>query len=270
MSRAYCLIRAQPWYRREAFEAGLRKAGYEVSRDSPSKPGPGDLLLIWNRYGGWHEMATRFERDGGRVLVAENGYIGRRGSSPKFEVLKAGPQPEAYYALGRGFHNDAERVQAGSQDRWKSVGVELSPWRTEGEHILVVPNRSFGVPGRMMAPDWAINAVARLRKQTTRPVRVREHPGNDVPRRPLGEDLKGAWAVVAWSSSAAVHALVAGIPTFIEAPFQIVKGAGASGTMDAPEAPERLPHFEKMAWGQWQLREVESGEAFRHVLSSTW
>ena len=97
-------------------------------------------------------------------------------------------------------------------------------------------------------------------------MRIRAHPGNDEPARKIGEDLKGAWAVFVWSSSVALHALAEGIPTYIEAPHQIVKGASASGPVDAPVIPDRQPHFERMAWAQWRLEELESGEPFRHLL----
>lgn len=233
----------------------------------PDRGRPGDILLQWNRYATNHEIASRFEREGGRVFIAENGYIGRDGTAPKFDVHPGGPQPGHYYAVSEGFHNDASRVKAGGHERFAALGIELKPWRTGGGHVLVAPNRSFGIPERMMDPRWPDRCVARLRKQTKREIRVRPHPGNNAPKRPLSEDLKDCWAVVVWSSSVAVHALAAGIPTFIEAPFQIVKGAGASGPIDVPVMPERLPHFERMAWGQWRVDEISSGEPFMRMLA---
>ena len=110
--RAYCLIREQPWYRREAFTKGLKAAGYTLD-SSPPKGRPGDVLLQWNRYWGGHDQATRFEAEGGVVLVAENGYLNADGSSPKFAVHPHGPKPTDYYAIGLGFHNDHTRVMAG-------------------------------------------------------------------------------------------------------------------------------------------------------------
>lgn len=262
MRRAYCLIRSQPWYRAQAFVAGLRAAGYEVSTAVPDNVRPGDVLLQWNRYAVNHDQANRFEAAGGTVLVAENGYIGRDGVAPKFDVHPKGPQPESYYALGLGFHNDHARVLLGPE---RAPPLELQPWRRGGEHILVCPNRSFGVGNRIMPLDWAERCAERLRKQTRRPVRVRRHPGNDAPQRPLVADLAGAWAVVVWSSSCAAHALAAGIPTYIEAPHQILKPASASGPVDDPVCPEREPHFAVMARGQFMVREIEAGEPF-HLL----
>jgi hypothetical protein len=269
--RAFSLIRDRPWYRRQAFELGLKRAGYEVLQRHPARGAPGDVLLIWNRYGGNHEIAAQFERQGGTVLVAENGYIGQGGVPPKFDVHPAGPQPGSYYALALGWHNGRGRWPAGGPERLNALGVELNPWRTEGDHILVCPNRSFGVGEQVMHPDWGQRCAERLRKHTKRPVRVRWHPGNDAPKRALSEDLKGAWAVVVWSSSVALHALAGGIPTFIEAPWQVVKGAGASGSVDDPLVPDRLPAFERMAWAQYTCAEIESGypfQSFRELIAA--
>jgi hypothetical protein len=258
---AFSLIRSQPWYRAEAFAKGLKAAGYSVSQNHPVGA-PGNVLVVWNRYNHWDDAASRFEKQGGTVLIAENGYLNADGSSPKFSVHK-GPKPHDYYALGLGFHNDHTKVLASGSQRFRDLGIELKPWRTEGDHILVCPNRSFGRPERIMPPDWAEKAQKRLQSLTKRPVRVRSHPGNNAPQRPLSEDLKGCWAVYVWSSSVAVHALAAGIPCFIEGGYQILKPASATGSPDNPVCPERLPHFETLANGQFQLREIERGEPFK-------
>lgn len=265
--RAYNLLRSQPWYRAEAFSAGLKAAGYEVRTGVAERGRSGDVLLIWNRYWQTHELALRFEREGGTVLVAENGYLGAGGTAPKFDVHPGGPKPHHYYALGRGFHNDDTRWKAGGEERWAALRVELKPWRESGEHVLLLPNRSFGIPGRMMPLEWAGQAAARIRKQSQRPVRVRAHPGNDAPKRPLQADLEGCWAAVVWTSSAGVHALAAGIPVFCEGPAWSMKAAACSGPIDAPVLPERLPAFKRLAWGQWRLEEIQTGAPFRHLLA---
>jgi hypothetical protein len=266
LARAYSLIREQPWYRREAFSAGLRAAGFDVTENSHGPGKPGDLLLIWNRYGANHTAATAFEKAGGLVLVAENGYIGAGGSSPKFDVHPGGPKSTDYYALAVGGHNGQGTWPVGGPERWDALGIELQPWRREGAHILVCPNRAFGIPGRAMAQDWADRTAERLRKETKREVRIRRHPGNDAPKRPLEADLEGAWAVVIWSSNAGLHALVRGIPTYVESPFWVCHGARATGPIDDPVMPDRLPHLQAMAWAQWRLEEIESGAPFRALL----
>jgi hypothetical protein len=260
-------VRSQPWYRRQAFESGLKKAGYEVIGDLPREGKKGEVFVTWNRYATNHEVASRFEAGGGAVVVCENGYLGVGGSSPKFDVFtKRGPEPFHYYALGLGFHNDDSRFPAGGPERWQELGLELKPWRERGGHVLVAANRSFGVPGRCMPVDWPKRAVERLRKSTGREVRLREHPGNHAPQKPLNEDLRDCWAVAIWTSSAGVHALIEGIPVFCEAPHWIAKSAASTGPIDEPTLPDRLPAMQRLAWGQWQIREIESGEPFRRLL----
>jgi hypothetical protein len=264
--RAFSLLREQPWYRREAFHLGLRHAGYEVVAGRVEPPRKGDILLVWNRYGASHIEATKFEKEGGIVLVAENGYLGAGGTAPKFEVHPSGPKPGSYYALALHGHNGQGEWPVGGPERFEALGVEVKPWRTEGEHVLVCPNRAFGIPGRAMAPDWADRAAKHYAKQTKRPIRIRAHPGNNAPARPLSEDLKGAWAVVIWSSSAGIAALVEGIPVYCEAPFWICRGARAMGPIDGPITPDRMPHLQAMAWAQFQLSEIEDGWPFKQLL----
>jgi hypothetical protein len=260
--QAFSLIREQPWYRRCAFERGLKELGIPVENRHPVKPDKNTLLLIWNRYATNHAIAEQVERAGGTVIVAENGYLGAGGTSPKFDVHPAGPQPHHYYALSLDWHNGRGRFNHGGPERFAALGVELKPWRAGGDYVLVCPNRSFGVGQQVMHPDWAERVAAKLRKIGEKVV-VRGHPGSKQPKRPLAEDLAGASEVWIWSSSVGVHALVEGIPVNCLAPYWICKGAGY-GLADGARKLE----LERMAWAQWTLAEIESGAAFRHLLST--
>lgn len=264
--KAYCLIRPGPLYRREAFMSGLAAAGLDAKFGAPPGVSADVVLVIWNRYDTNHMLALQVERAGGTVIVAENGYLGAGGTSPKFDVTK-GPQPGHYYALAKGGHNGQGTWPDGNGSRWERLGIELKPWREAGDHVLVLPNRSFGIPGKMMPPDWPQRAVERLGRMTKRPVRLRPHPQNDEPKRHLSEDLKNAWMAVVWSSSAGLHALAAGIPVLCEAPQWIGKAAAATGLVDEGEPlPERLAMFQRMAWAQWTLEEIASGGPIRRLL----
>jgi hypothetical protein len=267
--KAFSQLRDQPWYRRQAFELGLKRMGFEVLRGAPLRASKGDVLLIWNRYGQYHEMALHFEKQGGTVLVAENGYLGADGTSPKFDVHPGGPKPHHYYALSIGWHNGRGRQAEGGPERFAALGVKVKPWRTD-EDILICPNRSFGVGEQVMHPDWAIRVAERLKKVTKRPVRIRSHPGNDEPKRKLVDDLAGVGVMVIWSSSAGVHALVEGIAVISEAPHWICKDATFKSlqqlTVLGAGYAEREKALERMAWAQWTLAEIETGEPLRHLL----
>lgn len=251
--RYCCQIREQPHYRRDAFEAGLRAAGLKPA----AGPSDCDLLIIWNRYGGWDTQASKVEKRGGVVVVAENGYLGNELAGDR------------WYAISRSQHNGAGQWPDGGPWRWDSLGVELEPWR-EGKEIVVLPQRGIGPMGVAMPDRWERDAVERLAKMTRRPVRVRAHPGVNQCV-PLEEDLRNAHCVVTWGSGAAWKALRMGVPVF----YDFDRWIGAPGAMPLRgadiECPlrcdvARLRAFRRMAWAQWKLSEIQSGEAFRALL----
>ena len=263
MATAYVLIRAEPHYRRDAFASGLRAVGYEVRHGTPSMLYPSDLVLGWNRYGTTHDICTRAENAGATTLIAENGYLNPGGSSPHSDSERQ------IYSLAIGAHNDDAAIAEASPERWAALGIELRPWRTDGAHVLICPNRSFGTPGRIMPSDWVEVTVKALRRLTDRPIRIRPHPGNSPAKKPLSADLAGAHCVIQWHSSAGVHALIAGIPVLCMAPAWICKSvAGADlSQIEAPPMPDRLPAMQRLANGQFSVGELSSGEAFRRVLA---
>ena len=261
MPRAYCTIRDAPHYRRAAFDAGLRACGFTVHDFLPSQPpGPGDVMVIWNRYGDKEPAADTWEKQGGTVIVAENGYIGRDA------------QGRQHYALAIHGHNGSGRWSVGGPERWAALGIDLKPWRLEGEHVLVCPNRSFGTRTTAMPHDWERKSVLELRKHTKRPIRVRPHPGSSAPARLLADDLVNAWCVVIWASSCGVHALAAGIPVICTAPHWICKAAADLDWLTLNQAcvrDRRQEAFERMAWAQWTVDEIASGKPFRYLLSDS-
>jgi len=274
--KAYCLIRPQPHYRREAFQTGLRMAGLDVRNGPPANVGRDTVVLMWNRYGDNHLLASRVEAAGGTVLVAENGYINRGGGTPKFD-LHEGVEPGHYYALAIGGHNGSGQWPQGGEDRLAALDLQLKPWREGGDYILVCPSRNFGQPDMLMPSGWLQQTIARLRKVNRLPIRVREHPGNSRPPRGLDEELQGAAAVVIWASSAGVHALAQGVPVAAYAPHWIAKLAAFDDVTEMmtlygrPDVMEKLENyrraaFERLAWAQWTVDEIAGGEPFDHLL----
>jgi hypothetical protein len=126
-----------------------------------------------------------------------------------------------------------------------------------------------------MPQNWAQDVAGRLAKLTKREIRIRPHPGNNPPAKPLADDLAGAWCAVIWSSSAGVHALVAGIPVICEAPYWICRpasflsGLSSIEEMEPPDSGSyrlRLAALQRLAWGQFGVEEIASGYAFTSVL----
>lgn len=260
---AICQIRPLPHYRRDAFEAGLRKAGYSlVNAGRPA--GPEDLLIIWNRYGASESMADTWERCGGTVLVCENGYAGKDSDGHQ------------YYAISAHGHNGSGWWPEGSEDRWAALNIPLQPWRapTDTGHVLVCGQRGIGSREMASPNGWHDHVASRLRKMTDRPIRIRLHPGNQPAKVPLEDDLRGAHACVVWSSGSGVKALIGGVPVLFDAPAWICKGASASVSQanldDLPmREVERVAALHRMAWAQWSVSEISSGEPFVRFLEAT-
>ena len=263
MNRAYCLLRADPHYRKDAFMRGLAACGFSVTDQWPERGPHGDVLVIWNRYYEYDELATRFEKQGGRVLVAENGYFGNQVNGVY------------WYALALGYHNGAgiwPTTDLDGSTRRQLLGVEVLPWHANRRgDVLVLPQRGIGPPGVAMPLTWANDVLVRLRALTSRRVRVRPHPGQSRPDVSLQDDLANCALAITWGSGAALHALRLGVPVFYDMPHWIGQGAamplGRATGLDEPYTGSRDVMFENVACAMWRLDEIESGHGIRTVLA---
>lgn len=244
---AQCDIPDGPNYRRADWLAGLEAVGFTL-RPRIADPRPGDVLVIWNRSNGRADEANRFERAGARVLVAENGYMGKMWRGQK------------WFALSEGHHAGAGWWPNLGPQRWDSWGVELRPWAGGGNQRLVFAQRGIGEPGVASPTNWA-EGVARAVGG-----RIRAHPGANVPAVLLADDLVGVEACFTWNSSAALMALTLGWPVFYGQPSWI--GAHAALPISTwPAAPlrddaKRLIMFQRLAWAMWTADEVRTGAPF--------
>lgn len=254
---AYLTIRDTPVYRRDAFAEGLKAAGFAVRNGYTLRPNPGDILVTWNRYGSNDIAAAAFERAGSKVLVAENGYLGRDwiGSN--------------WYALSLSQHNGAGQWRPGGPERWRSFRYHMRPWRSGGKEIVMLPQRGIGPPGVAMPQDFPARAQAALRSLGLPQARIRAHPG-EAHAVPLLEDLKDAALVVTWGSGAALKALLHGVPVVHGFP----KWIGATPGMQLDEwkgdllqsDAERERIFSSLAWAMWAVDEIAGGEPIARLL----
>jgi hypothetical protein len=266
------MIRSAPEYRADAFRRGLNRAGY-LWTERPFAPEPGDVLVIWNRYGRFADAARRFEAAGAAVIVVENGYhdAARRGWHDRhaYAMALSSAKGMGHNGSGRWPGNGVPYPQGlDPLDRVDGLHIQTQPWRTHGKHILVCGQRAIGEPPMQSPPDWAAGVCRRLRGLTARPIRLRAHPGNADPALPLSYDLAECWAVVVWSSNSATAALIAGIPVFYEAPHIVTQRAchKGIGRIETPEFPDRVPALVDLAWAQWSVGEIADGVPFRVLL----
>ena len=255
--RVLCKIRKEPVYRREAFERGLRVTGFTL-HDKPFKPdGPLDWLVIWNRKRGHDEQeAQQWELRGGKVIVAENGYLQR--------------QDKTTYAISIGQHNGAGDFPVHDEDRFTKLGFPLMPWRTSEHFTETVIRLQRGIGSTLMASpsEWPTSTMRFVEARSHGPVRIIHHPGNFAPRVPPEKDLQFAKQFITWGSSMGVLALTLGIPVVYGAPHWICE-EGASRLSDFPslkmDYTARDAAMHRMSWGQWHFDEIATGEPFARI-----
>ncbi len=253
MQRASVLVRDALHYRKSCFEHGVALAGYSI-KSHINDPGPGDLLVVWNRSFVGAEDAQRFERLGATVVVAENGYLGK------------GFLGGNWYALALDHHAGAGRWHDGGPHRWDGLGVKLHPWHRPGGETIILEQRGIGERGIKSPEGWA----EKTREQFGG--RIRAHPGKRAPSIELEKDLAHASRVITWASSAALQALMLGVPVWYEMP-QWIGASAARPLSEFGQEPRcdddaRLAMFRRLAWAMWQIGEIDDGTAFKHLLGA--
>lgn len=226
--------------RLKAFVSGIERHGYRAEIGFPDRIGPKDIFIGWNRINMGNVVAQQFQDRGQTVLIAENAawgndFLGRR-----------------WYSIARDYHNTAGCVPYGDTERWERLSVELAPFRLAGETVIL-PQRGIGSAPTRMPSGWANRARIDFGG------RIREHPGK-AERIDLKRDLEKAGRVITWGSGAAIKALMWGINVYSRMPNWI-------GEQDnSPVGRDEM--FQQLAWAQWELHEIESGEAFACLLQS--
>ena len=171
--------------------------------------------------------------------------------------------------------------------RWQKISsrlnIQMKPWRTEGNHILVCLQRNGGWSMRgYNSVQWANDTIATIRNITDRPILVRGHPGDKKTRYfpqhkdvfvsnspSILQDLKNAWATVLYNSSPSVISAIEGVPVFLTDPNpEHSQSHEVSNTkikrLNDPKLFDRQEWIEKLAMCHWNFQELASGEAWKH------
>lgn len=243
---------------------GLRRIGYRVVTGSGPPKSDRDVLLTWTVHRGHKENTARaFEAKGGRVIVFEEAH------------LKGLVRGEKLFTAVLHDHNGAGSWSVRGPERWASFGIGIKPWRERGTHVVVREQRSIGSTLMASPPGWHDATVAKLRRITKRPVLLRYHPKSRAhpeaaKKQPgLQAMLRDCHALVTWAASDGTEALIEGVPVIALAPHFFMESACGRdlASIETPVLPERLPGFERLAWAQWSLREIRSGETFEVLLN---
>lgn len=243
-----------------AISAGMRANGIEPVAITAGEPDT-KHVACW----GWRLGRALRER-GHEVLVMERGYLGDRfaWSSLAWNGLN-----------GRGLF---PRVDA-TPDRFHKH-FSMKPWKKQGDYALIlgqVPGDA-SLQGIDLAP-WYQIAAAAARDAYGLPVHFRPHPnvqargwsqsvrGCVTSAGDLNDALSGADVAITWNSNAAVDAVLAGVPT-VTADAGSMAWSVTSHQIGARIMPCRDAWAHELAWKQWSVDEIASGEAVIRMMKA--
>jgi hypothetical protein len=256
----------------EAFLHGLQHLGVEICANDLDSDG----VILWSQL--WagrmqpnREIYQHYMVKHGAVIVIDVGAIARN------HTWRISLWGNARLA-GQG-HDPARR---------EKLGMRLAPWRSQGRHIVIAMQRPDSNQWQGMPdPDvWLAHTVERIRSVSDRPIRVRPHPrysttwtSQDVtieqPLRISGtyddydfdRSIHDAWAVINWNSTPGIISALRGVPIFVgAASLAAAVGNVDLGQIDNPAMPDREQWCNDLAWTEWTLDEIHSGQPQRLIL----
>lgn len=182
-----------------------------------------------------------------------------------------------------GFYFDKDIDPTRWQKISKDLNLELKPWRSNGNHILICLQRNGGWSMQgLNSLNWLDQTINSIRKYSNRPIVVRAHPGDKKTKgiikikhknvflsakEKLTDDLIGAWATVVYNSSPSVASAIEGVPVFLTDPqprnsqsFDIANTDISN--IESPILLDRQQWVEKLSMCHWKFEELKSGEAW--------
>ncbi len=143
------------------------------------------------------------------------------------------------------------------EDRFKKLNLKIHDQKNSGEHIILsepsdVMKRIYNVP------NWTHDTKKLVRKYSDRKIIVH----NKYSKEPLKILLKNAWAFVSLQSTAGFMAMLNGIPSYFTE--KNLKNIGKFKDIEQPSINYKI--FNNLAYGQWTLKEIETGEAWDHII----
>ena len=144
-------------------------------------------------------------------------------------------------------------------DRLKKLNLDIIDQKKSGDFIII------SEPSAIMkkvynVPQWTEDTIKLVKKYTDRKVIIH----NKFSKEPLDFLLKNAWAFISLQSTAGFKAMQKGVPAFFTDHF--LKNIGEIKDIENPIINYNI--FNNLAYGQWTLNEIESGEAWENIVKS--
>ena len=184
------------------------------------------------------------------------------------------------------FFDQLDQTKWQRYSQWHNV-VE-KPWRSKGDHILILCQRPKG--WNMFGNDqdqWLDNTVATIRKFSSKPVVIRMHPGDGTrfkqiekiqkrfgntisisEKENIRDELLNCWCSVGYNSTPNVVSAIEGVPVYLEDPTHSwAKDVAFTdlNLIENPPLPGRDQWLQKIANIHWSNEEVRSGKLWAAI-----
>lgn len=256
----------------DAFEQGLKTLGYTSSTQ-------GEVAVIWSvlwngRMLGNRQVFNRSQQNNKPIIVLEVGGI-QRGTTWKVGI--------------NGINHGCFSLDNLDPNRPNRLGLELQPWRTSGDHILICGQHERSLQWQSMpkTSQWVFETINTLRQYTDRKIVVRPHPRSpftflnarqvgiikEQPRMIPGTyddydmKFKGVHAVINWSSNPGIRAVLNGVPAFV-GPHSLAYDVANYDLdrIESPAKPDRESWLVEYAHTEWTLDEIASGQPLSRLM----
>ena len=143
-------------------------------------------------------------------------------------------------------------------DRLKRLNLRFIEQSNKGKYIIL------SEPSEMMKKiydenNWVNETKKILKNFTDRKLIIH----NKFSNKSLDELLKNAWAFISLQSTAGFKAMLNGVPAYFTE--QTLKNINNINQIENPKINYKI--FNNLSYGQWTLKEIESGEAWEFISS---
>ena len=263
----------------DAFRRGATGLGWTCVDNDPTADVDVIWSVLWNgRMASNKAIWDRARSQSKPVVVLEVGGI-KRGTTWKVGL--------------NGINRDAFFGDSGNDsNRRNLLGLEVKPWRTNGDKILICGqhDKSLQWEGMPRMSKWVIDTITEIQKHTDRPIVFRPHPRCPLPSiehefknvtRQNPRHIAGSYddfdmgfsnihATVSYSSNPGIHSILEGVPAFV-GPASLAYDAANDidflHDIEAPSRPDRQQWLNDYAWTEFTVDEIASGLPLKRLTS---
>jgi hypothetical protein len=190
-----------------------------------------------------------------------------------------------YPDSGTYFFQDLDLNKWSQYSSWHNVSAK--PWRTAGNHILILCQRPKGFNMFVDQDQWLDKTINKIKKYSSRPIHIRMHPGDGArfkqieklqkrygntveidTHENIRDSLQNCWCTVGINSTPNVVAAIEGVPGYIEDSRHSWAADVAFADLsqiENPPLPDRTEWLHRIANIHWSNNEVKSGQLWSAI-----